>query len=193
MDLGNGVGPLVNVMTTIEYWTALGAAGTIAYCVITAVTLIFLGIQLRSTRRDVLGQFVNQLGKDFEALQTEFEPLLLPGSGDVPSNERALPCLRFFERVKTLCDIGVLDVRILDAMFGYQFFSFVNNLKLQDNLLVEGDHYFPEVFALHQQLTTWYRKRGIDIPFADSDLALRDAKRYAENLAHYQEKGIKSR
>jgi hypothetical protein len=41
-------------MSTVEYWTALGAIGTIAYCVITAVTLIFLGIRLRSTRRDVL-------------------------------------------------------------------------------------------------------------------------------------------
>jgi hypothetical protein len=180
-------------MTTIEYWTALGAIGTLAYCLITAATLIFLGLQLRSTRRDVLGQFVNQLGKEFEELATAFEPLLSPDSGDVPPYERALPCVKFFERVKTLSDIGVLDVRILDAMFGYQFFSLVNNLKLQDNLLLGGDHYFPEVFALHEQLTMWRRKRGLEIPFVDSDLALRDAKRYAINLKHYQEKGIRSR
>jgi hypothetical protein len=180
-------------MSTIEYWTAIGAIGTIAYCVITAVTLIFLGLQLRSTRRDVLGQFVNQLGKEFEEMTTTFEPLLSPGSSEIPSKEPALRCLKFFERVKTLSDIGVLDVRILDAMFGYQFFSFVNNQKLQDNLLLNGDYYFPEVFALHEQLTTWRRKRALEIPFGETDLALRDAKRYAANLEHYQEKVIKRR
>ena len=77
-------------MTTIEYWTALGAVGSLAYCLITAVTLIFLGLQLRATRRDVLGQFVNQLGREFEELNTAFEPLLRMGSGDIPSNEEAL-------------------------------------------------------------------------------------------------------
>jgi hypothetical protein len=180
-------------MTTIEYWTALGAVASVAYCLTTAVTLIFLGLQLRATRRDVLGQFVNQLGREFEELSSAFEPLLGMGSDDVPSNEQALRCLKFFERVKTLSDIGVLDVRILEAMFGYQFFLLVNNLKLQDNLLICEDHYFPEVFALHSQLTIWRRKRGIEIPLADSDLALRNAVKYAENLKFYQEKGIKGR
>ena len=69
-------------------------------------------------------------------------------------------------------------------MFGHQFFLFVNNLKPQNKLLLGGDHYFPEVFALHKQLTTWRRKVGIEIPLADSDLALRDAKRYAKNLEY---------
>ena len=180
-------------MTTIEYWTALGAVGSLAYCLITAVTLIFLGLQLRATRRDVLRQFVNQLGREFEELNTAFEPLLRMGSGDIPSDEEALRCLKFFERVKTLSDIGVLDLQILDAMFGYQFFLLVNNLQLQDNLLICEDNYFPEVFALHSQLTILRRKRAIEIPLGDSDLALRNTNKYAENLKHYREKGIKSR
>ena len=175
-------------MSTIEFWTALGAVGTLAYCVITAVTLVFLGIQLREARRDTLGQFVNQLGKDFEALEAALLPLLSPGSGQVLSNEHAMRCLQFFERVKTLSDIGVLDVRIIDAMFGHQFFAFVNEPQLQENVLFSGDHYFPEVFALHRQLTARRMKLGIDIPCSKSDLALRDATRYEKNLQHFRVK-----
>jgi hypothetical protein len=180
-------------MTTIEFWTALGAAGTLAYCLITAATLIFLGLQLRATRRDVLGQFVNQLGREFEELNAAFEPLLPTGSGEIASTQQAVRCLKFFERVKTLADIGVLDLRILDAMFGYQFFFLVNNVKLQDDLLIRDDHYFPEVFALHRQLTIWRRQRGIEIPLADNDLALRSTSKYAENLGYYGQKGIKNK
>jgi hypothetical protein len=175
-------------MTTIEFWTALGAIGTIAYCVITALTLIFLGVQLREARRDTLGQFVNQLGKEFQELDAVFEPLLSLGSGQVPSNERALRCVQFFERVKTLTDVGVLDVRMLDAMFGHQFFFFVNDPQLQENLLCSGDHYFPEVFALHHQLSAWRGKLGIDIPGVKSDLALRDPERYEKNLSYFRDK-----
>jgi hypothetical protein len=80
-------------MSTIEFWTALGSVGTLAYCVITAVTLVFLGVQLREARRDSLGQFVNQLGKEFEELDAAFQPFLSPGSGQVPSNEHAMRCL----------------------------------------------------------------------------------------------------
>jgi len=50
-------------MTNIEFWTALSAVGTLAYCVITAATLIFLGVQVREARRYTLAQFVHQLGK----------------------------------------------------------------------------------------------------------------------------------
>jgi hypothetical protein len=175
-------------MTTIEFWTALGAIGTIAYCVITAVTLIFLGVQLREARRDTLGQFVNQLGKEFEELDAVFEPLLFPGSGQVPSNERALRCLQFFGRVKTLTDIGVLDVKIIDAMFGHQFYFFVNDPQLQEQLLFNGAHYFPEVFALHHELSAWRGKLGVEIPRAKTDLILRDPARYEKNLSYYREK-----
>ena len=175
-------------MSTIEFWTALGAVGTLAYCVITAVTLVFLGIQLREARRDTLGQFVNQLGKEFEQLDAAFLPLLSPGSGQVPSDEHAMRCLQFFERVKTLSDIGVLDVRILDAMFGHEFFVLVNEPQLQEKILFSGDHYFPEVFALHRQLTALRMKLGVDIPRSNSDLALRDAARYEKNLQYFRDK-----
>ncbi len=178
-------------MTTIEYWTALGAIGTIAYCIITAVTMIFLGVQLYEARRNTLGQFVNQLGKEFEELNAAFEPFVFPGSNQMPSDDQALRCLQFFERAKNLSDIGVLNIRILDAMFGYQFFSLVNDPHVQNTLLYNEEHYFPEVFALHQQLIALRTKSGIEVPRTTSDLAAREPNRYEINLRHYQDKRTK--
>jgi hypothetical protein len=87
-----------------------------------------------------------------------------------------------------LTDIGVLDIRILDAMFGHQFFAFVNDPQLQENLLFSGDHYFPEVFALHHQLRAWRMKLGVDNPRSKSGLALPDPARYEKNLQYFRDK-----
>jgi hypothetical protein len=178
-------------MTTIEFWTALSAICALAYCVITAVTLIFLGVQLREARRYTLAQFVYQLGKEFEAFDEALQPLLLKDSDRKGLEQQLLRCLQFFERTKTLCDIGVLDVKILDAMFGYQFFHLVNDPWVQKSLLLCDPHYFPEVFALHQQLSDCHRRLGLEIPGAQNDLALENPTRYEKNIEFYRAKRVR--
>jgi hypothetical protein len=178
-------------MTTIEFWTALSAIGALAYCVITAVTLIFLGVQLREARRYTLAQFVNQLGKEFEAFDEALQPLLLKDPDRKGLEQQLLRCLQFFERTKTLCDIGVLEVKILDAMFGYQFFNLVNDPWVQKSLLLCDPHYFPEVFALHKQLSDCHRRSGLEIPGAQNDLALENPTRYEKNIEYYRAKTVR--
>jgi hypothetical protein len=177
-------------MTNSEFWTELSAVSTLAYCVITAITLIFLGVQLRESRRYTLAQFVSELGKEFEALNDVLWPLLTPGS-DRKGLEQYQRCLQFFERTKTLCDIGVLDLKILSAMFGYQFFCLVNDPWVQDSLLFADPHYYPEVFALHKQLSNYHRKLGLEIPEKQNDLALKNPARYQKNLEYYRAKGVR--
>jgi hypothetical protein len=178
-------------MTTIEFWTALSAICALAYCVITAVTLIFLGVQLREARRYTLAQFVYQLGKEFEAFDEALQPLLLKDSDRKGLEQQLLRCLQFFERTKTLCDIGVLDVKILDAMFGYQFFYLVNDPWVQKSLLLCDPHYFPEVFALHKQLSDCHRRLGLEIPGEQNDLALENPTRYEKNIEYYRAKRVR--
>jgi hypothetical protein len=175
-------------MTNIEFWTALSAIGTLAYCVLTAATLIFLGVQLREARRYTLAQFVHQLGKEFETFDEALEPLLSNESDRRGLEQQISRCLQFFERSKTLCDIGVLDLKILDAMFGYQFFYLVNDQWVQKSVLFCDPHYFPEVFALHEQLSRYHRKLGIEIPGEQNDLALGNPVRYEKNIEYYRAK-----
>jgi hypothetical protein len=178
-------------MTNIEFWTALSAIGGVAYCVITAVTLIFLGIQLREARRSTLAQFIYQLGKEFEAFDEALEPLLSQDSDRKGLEKQIGRCLQFFERTKTLCDIGVLDLKILDAMFGYQFFYLVNDPWAQNSVLFREPHYFPEVFALHRQLSDYHRRLGLEIPGVQNDLALANPARYEKNLQSYRAKRVR--
>ena len=178
-------------MTTIEFWTALSAIAALAYCVITAVTLVFLGVQLREARRYTLAQFVYQLGKEFEAFDEALQPLLLKDSDRKGLEQQLLRCLQFFERTKTLCDIGVLDMKILDAMFGYQFFYLVNDPWVQKSLLLCDPHYFPEVFALHKQLSDCHRRLGLEIPGAKNDLTLENPTRYEKNIEYYRAKRVR--
>jgi hypothetical protein len=129
---------------------------TIAASLITALTLLFLVIQARGERRNTLAEFINSLAKELAEFDDLFEVLLLHRDGPTPElhREALLRCLRFFERVKTLCDVGVLDAKILDGMFGPQFVWLVNDDWVQERVLFEGEHFFPEIFALHQQLST---------------------------------------
>jgi hypothetical protein len=48
-----------------DFWNAASALAAFVYCLITAVTLVLLMIQVREARRGTLAQFINQLGKEF--------------------------------------------------------------------------------------------------------------------------------
>jgi hypothetical protein len=173
-----------------EFWSAASALATIAASLITALSLLFLVIQLREQRRYTLAEFVNGLGKEFAEFDGVFEVLLLHRDAPTPElrQEELLRCLRFFERVKTLCDVGVLDAKVLDGMFGPQFFWLVNDVWIQKRVLFEGEHFFPEIFALHQQLSAYRKRSGREVPAAACDLALKDPGRYERNLRLYREK-----
>jgi len=176
-----------------DFWTAASALAAVAYCLITGVTLILLVIQVREARRYTLAEFINQLAKDFSELGDVFDAILTPGANVELNRQRVLLCLRFFERVKTLCDVGVLDVAIVDGMFGYQFFCLVNHPGSQEKVLFYEEYFFPEIFALHRQLSEYRIRSGYRVPAAQNDLARKDSLRYKTNLDLYREKRLREK
>jgi hypothetical protein len=60
-----------------ELWSAASVLAAIAASLITALSLLFLVIQLREQRRSTLAEFVNGLGKEFAEFDHVFEALLL--------------------------------------------------------------------------------------------------------------------
>jgi hypothetical protein len=174
-----------------DFWTAASALAAVAYCVITVVTLVLLAVQIREARRATLADFINNLGKEFALFNDLFDETWANRDKILP-REQLLSCLRFFERVKTLSDVGVLDIALLDGMFGHQFFSLVNHARTQEGMLLQGEHFFPEIFALHKQLSDYRRRAGYSLPFAENDLALKDKSRYKVNLDLYREKRFRS-
>jgi hypothetical protein len=176
-----------------DFWTAASALAAVAYCVITVVTLVLLAVQVREARRATLAEFINNLGKEFAVFGDLFDEILADRDKITLPREQLLPCLRFFERVKTLSDVGVLDIALLDGVFGYQFFLLVNHAGTQERILLQGEHFFPEIFALHKQLSDYRRGAGYPLPFAENDLALKDKSRYKVNLDLYRQKRFRSK
>jgi hypothetical protein len=176
-----------------DFWNEASALAAIAYSLITAVTLLLVLIQMREARRYTMAEFINQLGKEFSQFNDMFDTLLIAGTTAQPTREELLPCLRFFERVKTLCDVGVLDIAILDGMFGYQFFCLVNHVWTQERVLLQDPSFFPEIFALHSQLSDYRERSGYQLPVAENDLALKDPVRYKTNLDLYRQKRFQVR
>jgi hypothetical protein len=180
-------------MSHNDFWTAASALAAVAYCVITVVTLVLLAVQIRETQRATLAEFINNLGKEFAVFNDLFDEILTDRDKITLPREQLLSCLRFFERVKTLSDVGVLDIALLDGMFGHQFFLLVNHAGTQERMLLQGEHFFPEIFALHKQLSDYRRRAGYCLPFAENDLALKDKSRYKINLDLYGQKRLRSK
>jgi hypothetical protein len=111
-----------------------------------------------------------------------FDTILIGGDKAEPTRHQLLPCLRFFERIKTLCDVGMLDIAIVDGMFGYQFFWLVNHPRVQESVLFLDGHFFPEIFALHSQLVQYRKRSGYQIPAVQNDLALPNHRRHVKVL-----------
>jgi hypothetical protein len=176
-----------------DFWNEASALAAVAYSLMTAVTLLLVLIQMREARRYTLAEFINQLGKEFSQFNDLLDTMVIAGAKAEPTREELLPCLRFFERVKTLCDVGVLDIAILDGMFGHQFFWLVNHRWTQERVLFRDPHYFPEIFALHSQLSDYRKRSGYQLPAAENDLALKDPIRYKTNLDLYREKRFRVR
>lgn len=176
-----------------EFWNAASALAAVIYCMITAVTLVLLVIQVREARRNVLAEFINELGRDFSEFSDVFDAILIGGDKAEPTRHQLLACLRFFERIKTLCDVGMLDIAIVDGMFGYQFFCLVNHPRVQESVLFLDGHFFPEIFALHSQLVQYRKRSGYQIPAAQNDFASKDPVRYKMNLDLCREKRLKAK
>jgi hypothetical protein len=59
-------------------------------------------------------------------------------------------------------------------------------------LFYEG-YFFPEIFALHRQLSEYRIRSGCRLPAAQNDLARKDSVRYKTNLDLYREKRLREK
>lgn len=93
-----------------------------------------------------------------------------------------------FKRVKTLLDVGVVNVSLIDPVLGNQFFILVNHPKVQEYILYSAPiGRFSEIFALHQQLTLYRQRKRVGIPQLETDLQRQNPELYESNLQAYLE------
>lgn len=168
------------------FWTSALAIGVVFSILLSLGTLLFIARQTAETRQFTQAQFINSLQREFDQYADLFMRMRASNKTGIADDMGSInDCLDFFERLKTLLDTGAISVRLVDRAFGYSFFLLANDRRVQDRVLYTYDYEFPQIFALHQQLAEYRRRRGLPIPRAVDDLATRDATRYAASLRTY--------
>jgi hypothetical protein len=174
------------------YWEGVSAIGIVLSLIGFALNLLVVQRQVSEARRYGKGQFINTLEQDFDRFTGVYLELRrLDGNHPTvtePWHERMdfYECLDFFERVETLVDLGLLDIALVDRMFGPQFFALVHHPQVQAGIFARPDALpMVDVYALHAALSAYRRSRGLLVPRAETDLRLFDPARYADALETY--------
>jgi hypothetical protein len=66
-------------------------------------------------------------------------------------------------------------------------------MGLRNECFSRTPNFFPEIFALHGQLSDYRKRFGYQLPAAETNLALKDPIRYQTNLDRYREKRFRAR
>ena len=140
--------------------------------IVSSLTLLFIVMQLRASRRFTQAALVNTLEAEFRSLYPVYNRLLDDGEW---SNDRVGPTtgeqlceieayVQFFERLGLLLELGVLDLPNLDLMYGQRFFLVMHNTHVQDKLLYRDEDYFSLLIRLYQRWYLYRRSRRLPFP-----------------------------
>lgn len=71
--------------------------------------------------------------------------------------------INFFSLMKILVDKRVLEIKDIDSMYSWRFFSFVNNPFVQAKELNKFSNYYYEIYSLYDVWKRYRQLRGLEI------------------------------
>ena len=129
-----------------QFWAALESIATAVASIIAAIGLIYVGKQLKASKKIARAEFLLRLDELFRE-HTEVHVRLRPGgdwaseSKGPESNEEWAAVERYmglFERIKVMIDDGIVDLDTVDKLYGYRVFNIANNTIIRKAKL-EGE------------------------------------------------------
>jgi hypothetical protein len=150
----------------------VAALATTAGSIGAVLTLLFIAVQLRDSRRSTQAQLVNTLEQEFRSLYPVYSSLLEGGkwsnTGKGPLSDQDLCDLeayvQFFERMQLLRDLRALELRNLDRLYGQRFFLIMHNRHVQDKLLYRDEEYYVALIELYRDWFDYRTRRGLPLP-----------------------------
>jgi hypothetical protein len=108
--------------------------------VATTISLIYISRQLAVTRRQTKGEFLLALDDQFEKvrdilLKVVGDPTFQPDGKDWP---RVWALMSVFERVSIMVEDGIIDVGIVDRLYGYVMLRLLGNDAVFERLKATG-------------------------------------------------------
>ncbi|MBQ9833993.1 MAG: hypothetical protein IJO33_02240 [Bacilli bacterium] len=159
--------------------------------VITTVTAlvgaIALFIQFKRDKDINEAEFILSYGKYFHEVDGN-DKVFAKLDNDMNSltdedHEGIVNCLVWCEGLSVLIQQGVMNLKIVDNLFSYQFFLIVNNKYVQEKELIPYAEYYKGIYALHKIWSDY--KKATGQPIFNEEFSLEKANNYLE----YVQKG----
>jgi hypothetical protein len=106
----------------------------------TTISLIYIARQLAVTRRQTKGEFLLALDEQFEKVRDILvkvvgEPQFEPEGKDWP---RVWALMSVFERISIMVEDGIIEVGIVDRLYGYVMLRLIGNDPVFERLKATG-------------------------------------------------------
>lgn len=163
-------------------WDAIGSIATVGGTILALVMAYQAFKQLRDGANNSKGEFIlnlQQVYVDNSAYADLFEACWKNYLGTLSCDDLTkylgehdkdvLNYLTFFESIFLMTDCNVLDMKLLDELFGRRFFIVVNNRCVQKFDLVENWEYYKNVYFLYDKWKKYRSKHGNEKLFIDNE------------------------
>ncbi len=154
-------------------WTVVGSIATVVSCVLALIVLYPAYKELKVSANNSKGEFILNLHqvytdnyayselfemcwKNHENLISDTELLVFLEKHD----RDLLNYLTFFESIYLMMIRKVIEMDILDELFGRRFMIVVNNHTVQNFDLVKNKEYYKNVYLLYYKWRKWRSDNG---------------------------------
>lgn len=164
----------------------LSLASSIVVAVVEIFGLFAIWYQLKKQKDVEVANFLLQFEQSFLEHKPIFGKIEMSKDENLLKREDVSDIVRyltFYESLYYFIEKGVLDIEVVDDMFGYRFFLAVHNDFIQENNLYPFAEYYQNIFSLYEQWYAFRVKNKLRIPMNFNRLNL-------EELRDYREPGI---
>ena len=149
----------MNVATTIT----LTDIATVILAIATTVSLIYIGRQVRVTRQQTKGEFLLALDAQIEkarpiAIRLLNEQGFKPVGDDWP---QIWALMGIYERISIMLDDQILDIRIIDRLYGFALRALIANDAVYERLKLTGAEW-QDFIDLCYALADYRQRKGND-------------------------------
>ncbi len=179
-------------------WEVIQSIATVGGTILTLIVAYSAFHQLKNTAKNSKGDFILNLQRQYadnDSYAALFEACWHNYNGEMAdedlrsyliANEKdVLNYLTFFETVYLMLEHDVLEIKLLDGLFGRRFFIVVNNPIVQEVDLLSNRKPYDNVYSLYQKWKSYREKTCSDV---EVDLFVNQAnERYKDLLQAYDE------
>jgi hypothetical protein len=152
------------VLVSVVYFFIGGSKPQEIVVAVTAVIgAIAIWFQMKRARDIAHGEFIMNLNQSFlsnDDVKTLYRKLIEGAEIDRGDQVAIVEYLSFFETIYLLLKQNVIDIRLIDDLFRFRFFTAVNNVYVQDLELIPDARFYRNIYALDDMWNEHLAKRG---------------------------------